>query len=179
MTLDEAKEMLSANNISFELCEFESEKEYWLHAMLFPHTKNARSCKVIALLIRSENGKTNIELQFNMIGDSFFFEELWFGEYSYDMYDSDHEMITGDLLHNISKTMRGKLTVIVVNDLKKRCWRADCCFDRGNDEGIFGEHGFLKTMERIRRPKGFLSKLSGTKKQYEIFDWNTYQCIVK
>ena len=57
MTLDEAKALLSENNISFELLEFNNEAEYWRHTSLFPYTKNAKPCKVIAMLIKSNNGK--------------------------------------------------------------------------------------------------------------------------
>ena len=63
MTLDKAKTLLSENNISFELHEFNSEAEYWHHTTLFPYTKNAKPCKVIAMIIRSNNGKKDIELQ--------------------------------------------------------------------------------------------------------------------
>ena len=36
MTLDDAKVLLSENNISFKVDEYENEKEYWHHTMLFP-----------------------------------------------------------------------------------------------------------------------------------------------
>ena len=80
MTLDEAKVLLSKNGISFELREFQNEIEYWHHVMPFPSTKNAKHCKVVAIIIRSKNEKKNIELQFNAVDDIFRFQELWFGE---------------------------------------------------------------------------------------------------
>ena len=57
MTLEEAKQLLRTNNIEFETLEFSKEVEYWRHRMLFPYTKNAKSCKVIAIIIKSNNEK--------------------------------------------------------------------------------------------------------------------------
>ena len=71
MTLDDAKVLLTDNNIPFDLVEYENEKEYWHHTMLFPYTKNAQVCKVLVLVVRSNNGKKDIELQFNEKDESF------------------------------------------------------------------------------------------------------------
>lgn len=57
--------------------------------MLFPYTKNAKSCKVIAIVIKSKNRNKNLELQFNAIDGTFYFEELHFGDYCFDLNDDD------------------------------------------------------------------------------------------
>ena len=56
MTLNDVKILLSENNIVFDVREFENETAYWHHVSMFPYTKNAKTCKVIALIIRSNNG---------------------------------------------------------------------------------------------------------------------------
>lgn len=173
MTLEEAKEFMRSNNIPFELREFQNEKEYWRHVTMFPYTKNAKSCKVIAMVIRSNNGKKDIELQFNAVGDGFRFEELCFGDFGYEMFGCATE-----LLDRINEIKSGSFVVIVANDIRKKCWLGDACFDM-NDDDAFGKPGFEKAMKRIKKPKGLISKLFNTQKQYEIYDWNTYQCIVK
>lgn len=178
MILDEAKELLSANNISFELREFQNEAEYWYHTTLFPYTKNAKPCKVIAIIIRSKNGKKDIELQFNAVDDILRFEELRFGDYCYEKFDVPEEMLAEDLMDQIFEVLRDDCAVIVVNDLKKKRRLADACFSRNYDDA-FEEPGIQKAMQRIKKPQGFFSKLLKSKKQYEIYDWNTYQCIVK
>lgn len=179
MTLEEAKELLHKNSIPFELCEFQGEDEYWHHAALFPYTKNAKPCKVIAIIIRSMNGKKNIELQFNAVDDIFRFEELLFGDYCYEMFCYKEEILADDLIRNIMEIQQGNLMIIVANDLKKRRWLGDACFDLSDDDDEFGKPGFQKAMQLIQKPKGSFSKLLGSKTQYEIFDWNTYQCIIK
>lgn len=45
MTLNNAKILLSENNINFDMCEYENEATYWHHRMLFPYTKNAKTAK--------------------------------------------------------------------------------------------------------------------------------------
>lgn len=179
MTLDEVKALLSENNISFGLYEFNNEAEYWHHTTLFPYTKNAKPCKVTAVIIRSNNGKKNIELQFNAVDDMFRFEELWFGDYCYEMFDYNEDMLADDLIRNILEIKQGNLIVIVLNDIRKKRWLADACFDLSDDDDDAGEPGFQKALQRIKRPKGLLSKLLRFQEQYEIYDWNTYQCIVK
>lgn len=179
MTLDEAKVLLSENNIPFELCEFHNETEYWRHTTLFPYTKNAKSCKVTAMIIRSNNGKKDIELQFNAVGDVFRFEELWFGDYTYEMFDYNKDTLADDLIRNILEIKQGKLIIIVRNDIRKKRLLADACFDLSDEDNAFGELGFQKALQRIKRPKGLFSKLRRVKEQYEIYGWDSYQCIVK
>ena len=178
MTLLEAKELLIKNDITFEALEFENEAEYWLHATPFPYIKNAKSCKVMAIIIKSINEKKNIELQFNDVDGVYYFEELRFGDYCYEMFDYNEEMIPDELINNILEIMQGHLRIINLTDLTKKRWLGDACFNL-NDDDMFGEVGFQKAMKRIEKPKNFLSKLRRSKKQYEIYDWNTYQCIVK
>lgn len=178
MTLIEATELLTKNNIPFDLLEFENEKEYWKHSVLFPYIKNAKCNKVIAIVIVSLNKKKNIELQFNEVNGVFEFEEMAFGEFNYEMFNYNEDMLAEDLIHNIKEIIEGKCTVIVLNDIKKRCWLGDARFDL-TDEGAFGKQGFQKAMKKIKKTESSFSKLIKSKKQYEIYDWNTYQCIVK
>ena len=179
MTLDEAEALLCENNISYELHKFKNEAEYWHHTALFPYTKNAKPCKVIAAVIKSNNGKKNIELQFSLINDVFYFEELWFGEYCFEMFDCNEDMLAEELIRNISKIKQGNFIVIVLNDISIKRWIADACFDLCEDDDDFGKPGYQKALQRINKPKGLISKLLRLKKQYEIYDWNTYRCIIK
>lgn len=179
MTLNNAKILLSENNINFEMCEYENEATYWHHRMLFPYTKNAKNCKVITLIVASNNQNKHIELQFNNVGNEFRFEELSFSDYCFEMFDYNEEMLANDLLDCIKKIQSGNFVVIVANDLKKRSWLGDACFDLNDEDDVFGRQGFEKAIERIHKPKGLISRLFRTQKQYEIYDWNTYQCIEK
>ena len=179
MTLQEVKNVLFENNIPFGICEFENEAVYWHHAMKFPYTKNAEDCKVVALIIESNHGKKNIELQFNAVDDNFLFVELRFGDFCFEMFGYNEEMLANDLLDRIKNIQSGDFIVIVANDLKNRRWLGDACFDLNDDGDVFGNQGFEKTIQEIKKPKGFVSKLLKSQKQYEIYSWRTYECIVK
>ena len=178
MTLNDARILLSENNIDFNVCEYVNEATYWHHRTLFPYTKNAKSCRVTTLIIASKNKKKNIELQFNYVGNEFCFEELSFGDYCFEMFDYNEEMLADDLLDRIKQIQSGNFVVIIANDLKNRRCLGAACFEL-NDDDAFGRQGFEKAMRQINKPKGLLSKLFRTQKQYEIYDCNTYRCIVK
>ena len=60
---------------------------------------NTRKCKVTALIIASNNKKKNIELQFNYVGNEFRFEELSFGDYCFEMFDYNEEMLANKMIH--------------------------------------------------------------------------------
>ena len=179
MTLAEVKELLKIHNISFEQSEYENENEYWHHVLMFPYTANAKSCKVVALVIHSNNGKKHIELQFNSTPNGWKFEELRFGGYCYELFDTLEEFLPTDLVENISEIMQNKLVFIESFDLKKKKWCGDAVFDYTDEDEIFGKHGFREAVRHIEKKKSFSAKLFQIKKLYEIFDWNFYQCIIK
>lgn len=180
MNLNEAELLLSKHNISFELQEYENEKEYWHHISLFPDTKKAKSCKVIAIIIKSNNGNKDLELQFNEDNGDFYFVELYFGDYCYEEFDVLEEMLAEDIMIHITEVLDGNFTVIVVNDLKKKRWVGDLCFDlNDSDDVFFGKQEFEKMLKKINKPIGFWDKVLKSKKQYEIYDWNSYKCIIK
>lgn len=179
MILEDAKLLLVENNISFETVEYRDEKEYWHHTMLFPYTKNAKSCKVIGIIIKSNNGKKDIELQFNESDGEFKFEELRFGDFCFEFFDVLEEMLAEELISNINEIREGKIAVIVANNLRKKRWIGDAIFDLSDDDDAFGKAGYDKAIQRIHKPYGFFGELFKSKIQYEIYDWNSYQCIIK
>lgn len=179
MTVDDVKVLLTENNILFELVEYENEKEYWHHTTLFPYTKNAKPCRVLAIVVRSNNGEKDIELQFNENNGAFYFEELRFGGYCFELFDIKEEILAETLIDDIGQIQEGKLVVIEANNLNKKCWSGDAIFDLDDEDDSFGKSGLEKAVIQIQKPKGLLSKIFSSKMQYEIFDWNTYRSIVK
>lgn len=179
MLLDEVKQLFVENNISFELVEYENEKEYWHHLTLFPHTENAKFCKVKALVVKSNNKSKNAELQFNEINAVFLFEELRFGDYCFEFFDADEDFLTTELISAVKELQEGNLVVIAVNNLKKRRFVGDAIFDLTDDDVSFGKVGYEKAMLWIHKPRNFGDKLFKPIIQYEVYDWNSYQCIIK
>lgn len=174
MTLLEVKVLLYNNNIPYDCVVYENESEFLSHIVMFPTTIQATLHKITSLVIRSNNGKTNIELVFSQADEDFLFEELFFGEYSFELFDFDEALIADQIISNIKAIMGGCFAFISANDLKHRCWLGDACYDLMNSRNDYDA-----TLRRIQKPKGFLAKLTHSKIQYEIYDWNTYRTVIK
>ena len=179
MTLTEAKILLEKTRIPYQTAKYENEAEYWRHCMSFPRTDPARHCKITALVIPSVNGVKDIELQFSAIRGEYVFDELWFGGYSFEMFDYDPDLLEADILDIIGQIVDGRLTFVEANDLKKKRWRSDSRFDLTDSDSVFGEPGYREAVAKIDSPKTFWQKLTGSKMQYEIYDWSTYRRVVK
>ena len=180
MILSQAKELLIANSILFQECEFANEADFLNHISQFPCTKKSKTHKFYALIIPSNNGKKHIELEFEENNGKFVFWDLWFGDFCFEYFSGDADEDCSYLIEEIQEIMKGYHTVInVTNPVTKR-WIADAQFDRNDtDDDIFGEIGFQKAMKRIRKKKTFFDRLFGFNRKYEIYDWNTYECIIK
>ena len=179
MTLTEAKELLIENNITFSETRFSSISEFCSYLTPYMINKDD-TIQVIALIIKSDNGQKHIALEFidqNNDGNYTFYD-LYFGQYFYELFDCEEEHLSKSILDEINSIISNNVVVIVGNDLKNGKWLWDSIFDKNENDG-FGLPGFEKAMQRIKKPKNFLSKLKRSKKQYEIYDWNTYQCIIK
>lgn len=174
MPLEQAREILQVNQIPFEELEFSSGAEYNHHNILYPHTKNTSPGNVIALVIPSPNSRKNLELQFTSAGDGFRFAELWFGEYTFELFDIEEGFLEAELLDIIRKIRSGNLQVIVANDLGRKRWLWDAGFDMNEDYA-----DFAAVLKRIQKPKSLWDKLTKRRIQYEIYNWNTYRCILK
>lgn len=179
MTLTDAKILLERKRIPYQTAQYENEAAYWRHCMSFPHTDNARSGKVTALVIPAVNGVKHIELQFNRIRGEYEFRELWFGGYGFEMFDTDPDLLEADLLDFIGQIVDGKLVVIETNDLKKKRWKSSLCFDPTDSDSVFGAPGLQDALKQIEKPKSFWQKLRRTKIRYDIYDWRTCRQVVK
>ncbi|MBE5815737.1 MAG: hypothetical protein E7320_11155 [Clostridiales bacterium] len=179
MTLDAAKALLKENHISFSELHFDSVAEFRMHLSPFAYTENAGECPVKALVVASNNNHKNIELQFvdeNNCGN-YSFVDLYFGEYFFELFDCPEECLQQSIVDEIKRIISNEVIVIVANDLKKGKWVGDQIFAKNEKDGL-GLPGFERTMQRLNKKKGFVAKIIGTKTQYEIYDWNSYQCMI-
>lgn len=101
-------------------------------------------------------------------------EDLRFGDFAYELFLTEEEFLEREMLEIIRRVMSGKCCFVMVNDLKQKRWRGDCCCDAED-----GEPGIPEILERLARPKGFWERLQGTRRQYEVYDWNEYHCVVR
>ena len=179
MTLKEVTDLLENKEIEYSLCEYENEEAFLKHIYVFPDLKNAQDYKVCALTIKSNNGYKDIVLQFNNINGVYLFDEMLFGEFCFEMYSCEERFLAEALLNNIYQVESESIAIIVTNDLTKKHWIKDDCFYLIEDDPYFGEPAFFRELARIQRPKTSFEKKMSTQKQYEVYTYNSYQCIVR
>ncbi len=179
MTLGEVQKLLKEREIKYFLMKYETEKEFLEHIYLYPELDEYEECNVCSLVIPCQNEHKNIELQFNKIDGIYTFIEILFGEFCFEMFDHEEEYFAEDLMHIIFQIITGQIVVIVRNDIEKNKWVGDACFYLSDDDPYFGEPAFFRELERIQLPKTFFEEKFQTKKQYEIYSYNSYQCIIR
>ena len=177
MKIEEAKALLYSNGIPYEICCYSDEAEYWKHLSLYPDHEKAKPCKVTVLVVRCKNGHKHVELQFNSTNDGEIFVELFFGDYSYELFDCEEELLPNEIIRNINSVLQCKMSIIVAYDLKKKRWLGDVCYD--HEKNKFEESFYKSALEKIHKPKSFVEQLFHDRKQYEIYDFENYQCIIK
>ena len=131
-------------------------------------TKNL-SLPALAYLFRA-----SLELQFTSAGDGFRFAELWFGEFTFELFDMEEGFLEAELLDIIRQTRSGNLQIIVANNLGRKHWLWDAAFHMSEDYA-----DFAAVLERIQKPKSLWDKLTKHRIQYEIYNRSTYRCILK
>ena len=172
MNLDRAKELLSNKGITFYTEEYTSEADFWKHIALFPYTKNAADSSVIAVVINSNNGRKNLELQFVEMKGNYAFKELWFGDYSFEAFDYEPDILEDEVLTDIESVMSGEYMAFVINDLNKKQWIGDGLTQK--------DDGYAEKLKRdALKPKTWKQKIRRMKLQYEFYDWENYQKIIK
>ena len=179
MTIENVMRELERNDIYFSVRDYEKEEDYLKHVYLFPNAKNPNNCKVRTLVVKCPNGHKNVELQFNDEDGEYVFNEMLFGEYCFELFDTDDEYLIDEILSNIFQIISEQLVIIIKNDLDKKRWVSDACYSLNDEDKTYGEPAFLKALEKIERPKNSIEKKISTKKQYEIYSFNSYQCIIR
>ena len=180
MTLIEGKRLLDSNNIPFSELRFNNTADYWLYKNPLANTEKADKNPVTLLVVSSNNQKKNIELLFadeNNDGNDTFID-LYFGQYFYDLLEYEdfdcEEDLQQAIVNEINRVMKNDIIVVAKEVRKKAVFHMLAFYDK--KENIPGIENMMK---EINKKKGLFAKLFGPKTQYEIYDWNSYQCIVK
>lgn len=172
MNLDRAKELLSVKGIPFHTEEYACEADFWKHICLFSDTKNAADCRVITVVINSNNGHNNLELQFIETKEGYVFKELFFGDYSFEACDYEPDTLENEIWSDIQGVMSGDLVAFTIHDLNKKQWLGDGLTKR--DSG-YAE----KLRQDALKSRTWKQKIRRMKLQYEFYDWDNYQKIIK
>ena len=175
--LTEVEKLLKENNIPFTLT-VKSYQEYWRKKGIEEKEKRTFSL----LTIPNPNHEKNIEIVFADASENPKFIDLEFGGVGYEMFQWEEEDLPRDLLNEIKDIRSGKEWIVCAANAKTGVWLSDHLFCDGdeNDEDDWNNMDDLyKTISKIRKPKSLWSKITGRTRCYEIFNWNSYEKIVK
>lgn len=176
MTIFDVEKLLIENALPFEQIDYKNEADFFAHIAKFSYLKNASNEKVYTLVIYSNNKKKNIEIQFDK---NFVFVDLYFGEFSFEMFECSKEALPKELIDNIKEIMNCKVHFIVKNNLKKQNWAGDAAYFDDITLPFNDFFDYEKAVRKIEGKKSFIERLFHTKKEYEIYDWNNYRSIIK
>lgn len=178
VTAERIRERLNSLSIPFEEEHYDNRYALWQALEVFPDTKEQPLCPVLALVIRSSNGKMDLSLAFEHIDGEWLFYDLFFGPHDYEFFTLDEEYIEETLIDTIAAIMKNETAVIYAVDPKRQEWLWDGSFDMG-DPDPHDRNDFERMLKKLEKPKGWLSRLMKRQIRYDVYDWNTYRCIIK
>ena len=131
------------------------------------------------ITISNPDHDKNIELIFDSDEDNPNFYDLDFGGYCYELFDCNEDDIANQLIKEIKDIISGNVYIIYARNAKSGEWFFDGCFFDSPDEDENTMDEFQNLIARIRSPKSWLRKIIKRIDQYEIFNWNSYECVIK
>lgn len=179
MTLETARELLQQQGLAFTQTVYDSQTAFWQQMCQVPPAAADQSDRVAALELPSNNGRTKLVLEFHETARGALLEDLWFGGYSFELFDLQEESLPEELGRCMAQIMRGELVFVCAYDLKKQMRRADAAYDCSPENPASDLPGLQRALRRIEKKKSRISRWLGRKILYEIYDWNTYRAIVK
>lgn len=167
MTPEEGKRFLAGEGRPYVELHFENERAYWEDVTLCPGIMPEGEEPVTVLRILSPNGKRHLDLQF--LGSDFL--DLWFGGFSYELFDMKMEYLERELRSCIrAVTEKGAYCTVGMN-LKHRRWQWEYLWTPEEDGSLAGY------LRKLRRPRTLWERIFHSWRLYEVYDWNEYHRI--
>lgn len=123
MTLETAREFLQQQGLAFTQTAYDSQAAFWQQMCQVPPAAADQSDRVAALELPSNNGRTKLVLEFHETARGALLEDLWFGGYSFELFDLLEESLPEELGRCMAQIMRGELVFVCAYDLKKQMRR--------------------------------------------------------
>lgn len=176
MKLEDVKQLLNENGYAYETKIVPSSLDFYGGKGFCPKTETG---PFWLLTIPNPNHDKNIEIVFSDASDNPDFYDLEFGGFWYEMFGYRDEYLPRDLLDEIQRIVTGKANVIFATDAKTGKWFADQIYFDLPETDMNDMDDYKRTLSRISAPKSLWRKLIGRTDVYEIFNWFSYQKIVK
>lgn len=176
MKLNELTSLLDENGYHHEICDIEANEYYT--AKGFRSSKRNKSTYIKVVTIKNPNHSQNLEFTLYNRDNDFVMSDLWFGGYSYELYNDD--LYDVDLIiKEIERVMDNKVHIIFARNAKTDRWFCDMSFWESDEDWENNMDEYESTMKRIRKKKSLLWRIFGRTDKYEIYTWNDYECVIK
>lgn len=176
MRLNELQRLLIEKDIQYTLSVVEPcRSEFYEKRGYQPGENRAPFCLIT---IKNPNHDKNIEIIFADNSNDSEFLDLGFGGFWYEL-GGDDEALPQGLLAEIDNILSGKLWIIFAFDAKTNKWFFDGSYLDAMEVEWNDMDDFYKTVAKIKKPKSWWRKRTGRMDRYEIFNWNTYEEIIK
>ena len=176
MRMNDVRRLLDDLGIDYCVSRVADQREFYQQKG-FLRAKDENAFQLICIV--NPNHSKNIEIVFRSDDENPEFYDLEFGGYWYELFDCTEECVSAELKKEMIKIMAGETYIIFARDAKSGAWFYDQIFyDSDNaEENCMDE--FQKYLAKIRAPKSWWRKLIRRTDIYEIYNWNTYERIVK
>ena len=177
MKLSDVKKLLDENGYTYTQTIVLSRAEFYRQKGFNPSEDTGA---FVLLSINNPNHTKNIELIFGDDSDNPDFYDLEFGGYWYGLFDCEENYVAQELLTEIQRIINGNTHIIFATDANKNGrWFFDTIYYNLPDKEMNCMDAFHKAVKKIKSPKSWWRKLTGRTDIYEIFNWTSYERIVK
>jgi len=176
MKLEDVKQLLNENGYAYETKIVLSSLDFYGGKGFCPKTETG---PFWLLTIPNPKHDKNIEIVFSDASDNPDFYDLAFGGFWYEMFGYRDEHLPRDLLDEIQRIVTGKANIIFATNAKTGKWFADQIYFDLPETDWNDMDDYKRTLSRISAPKSFGRKLMRRTDVYEIYNWFSYQKIIK
>lgn len=177
MKLIDVKKLLEDNGYTYSQTIVPNRAEFYRQKGFNPSDDTGA---FVLLSIPNPNHQVDIQIIFKDATEDAVFSDLEFGGYWYELFDCEETNIAQELLTEIQRIVSGSAYVIFASIVKKGVhWRWSGVYYDLPDSEMNDMDAFRNTVHKIKSVKNWWSKLTGKTDIYEIFNWTSYEKIVK
>ena len=178
MTIAELEVMLSAKGIAYTRHDFATERDYFIFRGWSP--KHAKDYPVTLLVGANPHHAKHLYFEFHPQNGQPRLYDVDFGDYTYELFimDVSDECEAAWVDELVSEVLRGDIHVINRTNARTGRWEADACFIRSDDPEMDNMDEYAAALARIRKRDRSRFHPFGRNTKYEIYSWDSYECIV-
>ncbi len=178
MTIAELEAFLSAKGLAVTCHDFATERDYYIFRG-WP-TKHAKDYPVTLLTAENPHHAKHLYLQWNHENGGSCLYDMAFGDYTYELFimDVPDEGGLEWFGEMVDEVLRGDIHVINRTNARTGRWEADACFTRSDDPEMDNMDEYAAALARIRKRDASRFHPFGRNTKYEIYSWDSYECII-